>query len=264
MGKVRPHHAETQVASPVADHFAPEREEKSTQHSSARLVTFPGHAIDGEPAPELEGRLAVPADGILHPGVVLCHANPAAGGSMDMKLMLAIESVLAEHGTATLRYNSRGIGNSGGSVSQAPGKTLVAPEGTAETADIGAALTFLGMQEGVDASRLALVGHSFGARIILAFLASNPQEMEIRAIVCIGLPVAWRDLSHYGQWPHPKLFVTGEKDDFCPPDRLAEFVADLPDSATMVTLRNTGHFFEGREQDLADAVATFLRQVLAG
>ncbi len=183
---------------------------------------------------------------------------------MDMKLMLAIESVLAEQGIATLRYNSRGIGNSDGSVSQAPGKTLVAPEGTAETSDIGAALAFLGMQEGIDASRLALVGHSFGARIILAFLASKLEEAEIRAIVCIGLPVAWRDLSDYGQWPHPKLFVTGEKDDFCPPERLAEFVAGLPEPSTMVTLRNTGHFFEGREEDLADTVSTFLQQVLTG
>ena len=264
MGKVRPHHPETQVKRQLADHFVPEREESSAQHSSARLVSFPGHANAGEPAPELEGRLAVPADGTLHPGVVICHANPAAGGSMDMKLMVAIESALSEQGMATLRYNSRGIGNSGGSVSQAPGKLIVAPEGTAETTDIGAALAFLGMQEGVDASRLALVGHSFGARIILAFLASNPEEADIRAIVCIGLPVAWRDLSDYGQWPHPKLFVTGEKDDFCPPDHLAEFVAGLPEPATIVTLRNTGHFFEGREEDLADTVAIFLQQVLMG
>lgn len=248
----------------MADHFVPEREESSAQHSSARLVSFPGHAIASEPGPELEGRLAVPADGMLHPGVVLCHANPAAGGSMEMKLMLTIESVLSEQGIATLRYNSRGIGNSGGSVSQTPGKLHVAPEGTAETADIGAAVAFLGMQEGVDASRLALVGHSFGARIILAFLAANPKDTDIRAIVCIGLPVAWRDLSDYGQWPHPKLFVTGEKDDFCPPERLAEYVAGLPEPATVVSLRNTGHFFEGREEDLSDVVATFLQQVLVG
>ena len=47
-----------------------------------------------------------------------------------------------------------------------------------------------------------------------------------------------------------------------PPDRLAEFVAGLPEPTTIVTLRNTGHFFEGREEDLADTVGTFLRQVL--
>lgn len=181
-----------------------------------------------------------------------------------MQLMLAIESSLAELGIATLRYNSRGIGKSEGAVSKSPGKTLVAPEGTAETADVGAALQFLAMQEGVDDSRLAIVGHSFGARIALAFLAANPDKADIRAVVCIGLPVAWRDLSDYGQWPHPKLFITGEKDDFCPPDLLAEYVAGLPEPATIVTLRNTGHFFEGREEDLAETVVAFLRQVLEG
>jgi alpha/beta superfamily hydrolase len=203
---------------------------------------------------------------MLHAGAILCHANPAAGGHMDMELMVAIEKSLAELGIATLRYNSRGIGSSEGTVSRSPGKTLVAPEGTAETADVGAALQFLGMQEGVDAYRLAIVGHSFGARIALAYLASNSDEdeVEIRAVVCIGLPVAWRDLSNYGQWSHPKLFVTGEKDDFCPPDHLAQFVAGLPEPSTVVTLRNTGHFFEGREDDVADTVGAFLLQVLEG
>ena len=248
----------------MANSLAPREDESGAHPSHARLVSFPGHPLDGETSPELEGRLAVPSDGMLHPGAVLCHANPAAGGHMDMQLMVAIENSLSELGIATLRYNSRGIGNSEGTVSKTPGKRLVAREGIAETEDVGAALEFLGMQEGVDASRLALVGHSFGARITLAYLAGNTDHRDISAVVCIGLPVAWRDLSDYGQWPHPKLFITGEKDDFCPPDRLAEFVGGLPEPSTIVTLRNTGHFFEGREEDLADTVGTFLRQVLEG
>ena len=64
---------------------------------------------------------------------------------------------------------------------------------------------------------------------------------------------------YLGQWPHPKLFVTGENDDFSPPDKLAEFVATLPEPKTQVTLRKTGHFFEGREHDLAAVVDEFLK-----
>jgi alpha/beta superfamily hydrolase len=180
---------------------------------------------------------------------------------MDMKVMQAIEAALASEGMATLRYNSRGVGNSTGTISRNEGKRLVAPEGEAEVGDIGAALDFLAGQDYVDGARLALVGHSFGARISLAYVAASADE-RVRAITCIGLPVAWRDLSYLGQWPHPRLFVTGELDDFCPPDQLAEFVERLPEPKTLITLKNTGHFFEGRERDLALAVAAFLRQVL--
>ena len=225
-----------------------------------RHITFRGRGAAGE-EPVLEGVLHLAQDGALHPGVVLLHANPAGGGNMDMKVMQAIEAALASAGIATLRYNSRGVGSSAGTISRIEGRRLVAPEGEAEVGDIGAALDFLGGQDGVDSSRLALVGHSFGARISLAYVAAHNDE-RVKAITCIGLPVAWRDLSYLGHWPHPRLFVAGDQDDFCPPDELAEYVESLPEPKTLLTLKNTGHFFEGRERDLAMSVAAFLRQVL--
>jgi alpha/beta superfamily hydrolase len=227
-----------------------------------RHVSFSGKAVGGTDAPNLEGRLQVPVDGTLHPGVVICHANPAGGGHMNMKPLLAIENALAASSIATLRYNSRGTGASTGTISRTADKKLVAPEGEPETEDIGAALAFLAMQQGVDMDRLALVGHSFGGRIALAYLASHIEDTGVKAVVCIGLPVAWRNLAHLGQWPHPKLFITGERDDFSPPEQLADFAKTLPEPAKVVTLQGTGHFFEGREGDLAGEVAGFLKDVL--
>jgi uncharacterized protein len=234
---------------------------ESGPRSVARHVTFQGSPTEGD-APTLEGRIHVPADGTLHPGVLILHANPSGGGHMDMALVLAIEEALAERGIATFRYNSRGVGESGGTISTAGDRRLVAPEGLAETNDVGAALDFLGMQEGVDNRRLALVGHSFGARISLTYLMKHPNDETLRAAVCIGLPVAWRDLTHLGHWPRPKLFVTGERDDFSPPAMLKEFVETLPEPSQQVVLKDTGHFFEGREDDLAFVVAEFLASVL--
>jgi len=213
-------------------------------------------------APSLEGWLHVPSDGALHPGALLCHANPAAGGNMDMKVILAMEAALAADGIATLRYNSRGVGESSGTISRAGDKKLVAPEGAPETEYVGAGLAFLAMQQGVDMDRLALVGHSFGSRIALAYLASHIEDESVKAVVCIGLPVAWRNLAHLGDWVRPKLFITGERDDFSPPEQLADFVDTLPEPKTLVTLKGTGHFFEGRESDLAAAVASFLKETL--
>ena len=243
---------------------SPETETQDTPHTgpASRHVLFAGSAVGGQEAPMLEGRLYVPADGMLHPGVVLLHANPAGGGNMDMRVMRALEEALIVGGFATLRYNSRGVGGSTGTISRTQGARLVTPEGEPETEDVGAALAFLGMQDGVDDNRLALVGHSFGARIALAYLAKHLDEPGVQAVVCVGLPVGWRDLSHLGRWPRPKLFVTGERDDFCPPEALVEFVSGLPEPSNVVILKNTGHFFEGRERDLAAVVAAFLGQTL--
>src|SRR3989442_10518369 len=99
-----------------------------------RHIFFKGSAIEGEEAPDLEGRLHVIADGMLHPGVVLLHANPAGGGNMDMRVMLAIEAALARDGMATLRYNFRGVGGSGGWNLRAGGKRMGGPGGGGRTA----------------------------------------------------------------------------------------------------------------------------------
>lgn len=226
-------------------------------------VCFPGAPVPRGEAPTLEGILHLPPGKTNCPGVVLCHANPKAGGNMDMKLMLALEVALARRGFATLRYNSRGIGGSTGAISGRDNGKLVAPEGEPETADVGAALAFLAGRERVDGQRLALVGHSFGARISLSYLAKFPDDKRIDAVVCIGLAVAWGDLSHLGDWRGPKLFVTGDRDDFCPPAQLEKFVEGLPHPAAQAVLKGTGHFFEGREGDLGAVVAQFLSTVMA-
>ena len=225
-------------------------------------MTFAGFAAPDEEPPILEGRLNVQADGMLHPGVVLCHGNPAAGGHMDTNLMVTLEAALAENGFATLQYNSRGVGGSGGTVSRGHDKKLVAPEGMPETEDVGAALHFLSGQDGVNSRKMGIVGHSFGARVLLAYLAEHPDEAHVAAAVPIGLAVGWRDLSHLGHWPHPKLFITGERDDFCPPDKLRDFVKTVPAPSTLVVVKDTGHFFEGREREVGILVAGFLNQVL--
>src|SRR5207247_8802523 len=109
-----------------------------------------------------------------------------------------------------------GVGGSAGGGSTSGDRRLGAAEGEAEAEDMGAALAFLGMQEGVDDRRLALVGHSFGARISLAYLAAHPEDDRVRGVACMGLPVAWRNLSYLGRWSRPKLLVAGEVVDFCP------------------------------------------------
>ena len=201
----------------------------------------------------LVGRMAGFADGARHPAILLLHPNPAHGGTMDNKILRAIADALYPLGAGALRYNSRGVGGSGGEVFVAGRHSgeLAWVEGSRETADVSAALAFLLAQPWVDPAHLALVGFSFGSRIALSHLVLHPDDPPIRAIVAIGFPLAARDLSHLGQWPGPKLFITGEHDEFCPPDRLAAFVDRLPPPALRAVVKGVSHFLPGRERAAA-------------
>jgi dienelactone hydrolase len=140
---------------------------------------------------------------------------------------------------------------------------LTGVEGSRETADIGAALDFLVAQPWVDPARIALAGFSFGSRIALSYLALHPADTRICAVVAVGFPLTARDLSHLGQWPRPKLFITGEQDEFCPPDQLAVFVDQLPPPALRAVVKGVGHFLTGRERAAGLLAGEFLRPILA-
>src|SRR3982751_4605633 len=61
---------------------------------------------------ELAGRLAAPANATL--GCVVCHPHPLYGGDMDSSFVVAVAHALAQAGIATLRFDFRGAGMSGG------------------------------------------------------------------------------------------------------------------------------------------------------
>src|SRR5437899_10967509 len=60
----------------------------------------------------LEARLALPASPTA--GVVICHPHPLYGGDMENPVVVRVQEVCAGLGLATLRFNFRGVGASGG------------------------------------------------------------------------------------------------------------------------------------------------------
>jgi alpha/beta superfamily hydrolase len=87
----------------------------------------------GAPGIALQGMLAVPGGNGAAPGVVICHPNPLAGGTMDNEIVKDVRGAVSAAGCATLRFNFRGVGRSTG--------TFAA--GTGEVNDVLGALEFL-------------------------------------------------------------------------------------------------------------------------
>lgn len=105
----------------------------------------------------LAGDLWQPLEGNEWPGVVLLH-----GFGSDRREMARSAVELAQRGIVALTFDLRGHGQSGGVYGEDP------------VDDVLAALAALARQPGVDAKRLALVGHSMGGRLVLLAAAREP------------------------------------------------------------------------------------------
>ncbi len=105
----------------------------------------------------LVGDLWQPLEGIEWPGVVLLH-----GFASDRREMARPAAELAQRGILALTFDLRGHGQSGGVYAEDP------------VEDVLAAVAMLSRQPGVDKTRLALVGHSMGGRLVLLAAAREP------------------------------------------------------------------------------------------
>jgi alpha/beta superfamily hydrolase len=211
-------------------------------------VTFASHAS----TIRLEGRWHRPRVARPVPGIVVCHPYPPGGGSLLVKIVRAVARRAAETGVAALRFNFRGVGLSQGEFE----------DGAGEVDDVAGALDWLTAQPEVDPARLAVVGYSFGAVMALRQAA---RDRRVGALALIGLPLAWYDDIPPAD-DRPRLFVAGDRDDYCPLEKLRQLVdgygAELPVEVRI--LAGTDHFFLGREDELAEIVLEYLERVWTG
>jgi uncharacterized protein len=155
--------------------------------AAALLMAAVTHSFDvrvAGPAGTLGGTLTVPTNApVPHPAVVTLTGSGAhlrdGNRTPDhpYRPFAQIAGRLAACSIATLRLDDRGVGASTGDAGAA---TL---EDTA--ADARAALAFLRGRAGIDARRLALVGHSYGGVVAPLVAADDP---ALAAVVLLGAP----------------------------------------------------------------------------
>ena len=142
--------------------------------------------------------------GLGLPGIAVCHPHPLFGGDMENNVVVALCRALAGDGMVALRFNFRGVGESGGSYGG----------GFEEAQDARAALDFLAGLSEVDGDRLGLAGYSFGALVAL-----SAAEERVHALAAVSPPVGGLDPTSF-RWGIPTLLVSGDRDDISPPPRL--------------------------------------------
>lgn len=176
-------------------------------------------------------------------GVVLCHPHPQYGGDMHNPVVLATAAALQDAGVATLRFNFRGVGASEGDYAG----------GRGEADDARGAVEFL--RRRVGAAPIALAGYSFGA---LVALRAGHDHAGVSHLAAIAPPLSMFDVGFLSGCTKPKLFVLGDRDQYCPLSALERCLNGLAEPKQLHCVPGADHFFSGHEASIAQTVAGFL------
>ena len=194
----------------------------------------------------LEGIAARP-EGLtrLPPAAVLCHPHPMLGGDMDSLVLSAIDWTCMHRGIASLRFNFRGVGESSGDFTN----------GDEEMDDVEAAFRVLAGLKWADPRRMAAVGYSFGAGVLLGGVGKVKAS---KAFVLIAPPLSAVRGSALSKDKRSKLFIVGQRDGVVPSVELQRALDDVRQPVEFHEVPNADHGLAGHEIEVAERVADFL------
>jgi uncharacterized protein len=204
--------------------------------------------LDG-PAGRLEALLNAGAENATHAALV-AHPHPLYGGTLHNKVVFHTMKALNSFGYPVLRFNFRGAGLSHGEHDHGDG----------EVDDVHTALEWIEREFHLP---LIFAGFSFGAAVGLRAACPNAR---VEALIGLGLPVAAIDDRVYDfeflrNCAKPKLFVSGDRDQFGPRAKLEAVVQSLPEPKQLVVIEGADHFFEGRLRELRETIGAWIKEV---
>jgi uncharacterized protein len=197
---------------------------------------------------------------------LVCHPHPRFGGNLHNKVVYHAMKVFNDPQWGfrfpVLRFNFRGTGLSEGT-----------HDGKAETGDVITALDWLRNELHLP---IVLAGFSFGAAMAL-WSCCGPEHadnnvsarMVVRAVVGLGLPTRAADRDYNYSFLRdaslrnsnlPKLFLSGDRDEFAPASQLAEVVASAAGPKQLALIPGADHFFTGQLQPMQQALADWLME----
>lgn len=160
-------------------------------------------------------------------GAVIAPPHPLYGGSMDSPVVAELAWACHRAGWASVRFNWRGTGASGG-----------APSGDAADADADYAAALAHLADTVSGPLVA-AGYSFGAAAALRAAARAPR---VRRLVLVAPPPALLDAAALAAFRGRVLAIVGERDALAPAAEVTALVGDDP-RHRVEGIAEADHFF---------------------
>jgi alpha/beta superfamily hydrolase len=206
---------------------------------SIRSFDLPG------PAGKLEALLKEGRAGAQF-ATLICHPHPKGGGTMHNKVVYHAAKVFSSLGWPVLRFNFRGVGLSEG-----------VHDGRAEADDARAGLEWLTGRYGLP---IVAAGFSFGSAMGLKAACGFA---GVKGFAALGLPTsaAGRSYSYpyLAECGFPKLFLSGDRDEFATVDELRAAVAGAAEPKELRLIAGADHFFAGHLPAMQAALGEWLK-----
>jgi alpha/beta superfamily hydrolase len=181
---------------------------------------------------------------------LVCHPHPMGGGTMHNKVVYHAMKALHSLGLPVLRFNFRGTGRSEGAHD----------DGRGEQEDVRSALDWLDEKFH---KPILFTGFSFGANVGMRACCSDPR---VQGLIALGLPVSAEGRSYtykyLPQCTQPKLFISGDKDQYGPVAEVEAIVAKAPEPKRLVWIAGGDHFFLGKLDLVQAAIIDWVTQTL--
>jgi alpha/beta superfamily hydrolase len=201
-------------------------------------------------AGRLEALLNQGSPGVAY-AALACHPHPLFGGTMHNKVVYHAMKTLHAFGYPVLRFNFRGAGLSDGEHDR----------GRGEVDDVRAALNWLDAEFHLP---IIFCGFSFGAA---TGLRAACDDHRVVGCISLGTPIAVQERGY--SYPFledcakPKLFISGSRDQYSPPDALRSLLATVPDPKELALIEGADHFFEGHLERMQSAIREWLVKFFA-
>ena len=230
----------------------PHAPETRSQNLRLRSLTLEG------PAGRLEALLNAGSPSAPCAALV-CHPHPLGGGSMHNKVVYRAMKTLndAAYGFEfpVLRFNFRSMGLSTGE-----------HHGNEEAGDLLAALHWLRDEFHLP---ILLAGFSFGAVMAIEALKNQAATSDVFALAALGLPIGSEGPGFVRKYSYPtlhaltlpKLFLSGDRDEFAPADQLRAIINSAAEPKHLALIPNADHFFSGHLAEMQSALTDWLKHL---
>ncbi|MFX1385758.1 MAG: alpha/beta hydrolase [Promethearchaeota archaeon] len=184
-----------------------------------------------------------------NPAVLICHPHPQYGGNMYNNVVSGVFNKLVSNNISCLRFNFRGVGNSGGTHSN----------GTGELDDVKSCIDFLINEKNYE--RIILCGYSYGAAIGCS--AINYSDNVI-GYISISFPWDFVDskFKTLSQSDKPKLFIQGNQDTVARYETFEENFNYYMNPKIRKIVDGADHFYWGYEEQIANEVLRFYNSLI--
>lgn len=177
---------------------------------------------------------------------VVCHPHPLGGGTLHNKVVFRAARGLEAANVATLRFNFRGVGASGGKHD----------EGQGELDDVNVAIDWAKKKH--PGKKLIVGGFSFGAWVASRAACELP---DVDAVFLIGTPVNKYDFSYLRHCEKPMLFLHGTQDEHGDVGKLEKLVPHVRNAESII-ITGADHFFTKQLEPLEETMRGWAEELL--